>query len=261
MSREMRPDLAPQGLPGLVPVSPPWRLRRFFAELGPGLITGAADDDPSGISTYSVAGAAFGYAPLWTALVLVSPDGRGPADVRAPRHGVGPRAGERHPAPLFPPGALGSVRPARGRERHQHRRRSRRHGRGERDGDRREGRVLDAALRRLHRVPAASGRPTARSRASSSGSRSSSSPTSSPRSSPTPTGGRCCAATFVPHVEWSNAYLATFVGILGTTISPYLFFWQAAQEVEEDRAAGRRTVAAAARRDRRGAAADADGRR
>src|SRR4249920_3093713 len=42
--------------------------RRFFADLGPGLITGAADDDPSGISTYSVAGAAFGYAPLWTAL-------------------------------------------------------------------------------------------------------------------------------------------------------------------------------------------------
>src|SRR3989442_11007843 len=45
-----------------------WRVRRFFANLGPGLITGAADDDPSGISTYSVAGAAFGYAPLWTAL-------------------------------------------------------------------------------------------------------------------------------------------------------------------------------------------------
>src|ERR1041385_1735322 len=41
---------------------------RFFANLGPGLITGAADDDPSGISTYSVAGAAFGYLPLWTAL-------------------------------------------------------------------------------------------------------------------------------------------------------------------------------------------------
>jgi NRAMP (natural resistance-associated macrophage protein)-like metal ion transporter len=42
--------------------------RRFFANLGPGLITGAADDDPSGISTYSVAGATFGYLPLWTAL-------------------------------------------------------------------------------------------------------------------------------------------------------------------------------------------------
>src|SRR5712691_2846096 len=46
----------------------PQRVRRFFAELGPGLITGAADDDPSGISTYSVAGARFGFAPLWTAL-------------------------------------------------------------------------------------------------------------------------------------------------------------------------------------------------
>jgi len=42
--------------------------RQFFSDLGPGLITGAADDDPSGISTYSVAGALFGYLPLWTAL-------------------------------------------------------------------------------------------------------------------------------------------------------------------------------------------------
>ena len=42
--------------------------RRFFSNLGPGLITGTADDDPSGISTYSVAGATFGYLPLWTAL-------------------------------------------------------------------------------------------------------------------------------------------------------------------------------------------------
>src|SRR5258705_10029313 len=47
---------------------PPGRVRKFFANLGPGLITGAADDDPSGISTYSVTGAAFGYMPLWTAL-------------------------------------------------------------------------------------------------------------------------------------------------------------------------------------------------
>jgi hypothetical protein len=46
----------------------------------------------------------------------------------------------------------------------------------------------------------------------------------------------------IPHIEWSHKYLATFVGILGTTMSPYLFFWQAAQEVEEDRAAGRRTI-------------------
>jgi Mn2+/Fe2+ NRAMP family transporter len=49
-------------------------------------------------------------------------------------------------------------------------------------------------------------------------------------------------STFVPHVEWSSPYIATFVGILGTTISPYLFFWQAAQEVEEERKIGRQTV-------------------
>jgi NRAMP (natural resistance-associated macrophage protein)-like metal ion transporter len=43
------------------------RIPRFLRVLGPGLITGAADDDPSGVSTYSTAGAAFGYAFLWTA--------------------------------------------------------------------------------------------------------------------------------------------------------------------------------------------------
>src|SRR5436305_5915284 len=43
-------------------------VRQWAANLGPGLITGAADDDPSGISTYSVAGAVFGYSFLWTAL-------------------------------------------------------------------------------------------------------------------------------------------------------------------------------------------------
>ena len=50
-------------------------------------------------------------------------------------------------------------------------------------------------------------------------------------------------ATFIPHIEWSKSYFAVLVGILGTTISPYLFFWQAAQEVEEDRDHGKTTVA------------------
>src|SRR5579871_2507478 len=52
--------------PSLKPVA---GLQGFLEELGPGLITGAADDDPSGISTYSVAGASYGYATLWTALL------------------------------------------------------------------------------------------------------------------------------------------------------------------------------------------------
>jgi NRAMP (natural resistance-associated macrophage protein)-like metal ion transporter len=44
-------------------------LLRFLRNLGPGLITGAADDDPSGISTYSVAGATTGLSTLWLALI------------------------------------------------------------------------------------------------------------------------------------------------------------------------------------------------
>ena len=42
---------------------------RFLSALGPGVITGAADDDPSGIATYSIAGAQFGTAFLWAALL------------------------------------------------------------------------------------------------------------------------------------------------------------------------------------------------
>jgi NRAMP (natural resistance-associated macrophage protein)-like metal ion transporter len=44
-------------------------LKRFFSVLGPGLTTGAADNDPSGIATYSIAGAQLGTSLLWTALV------------------------------------------------------------------------------------------------------------------------------------------------------------------------------------------------
>ena len=40
-------------------------------------------------------------------------------------------------------------------------------------------------------------------------------------------------ATVWPHIEWSTAYITTMVAVFGTTISPYLFFWQASQEVEE----------------------------
>jgi NRAMP (natural resistance-associated macrophage protein)-like metal ion transporter len=49
--------------------------------------------------------------------------------------------------------------------------------------------------------------------------------------------------TFLPHIEWTRSYMSVLVGILGTTISPYLFFWQAAEEVEEDRKHGKTTLA------------------
>jgi NRAMP (natural resistance-associated macrophage protein)-like metal ion transporter len=45
------------------------KLSKFWKMLGPGLVTGASDDDPSGIATYSQAGAAFGLSTLWTAII------------------------------------------------------------------------------------------------------------------------------------------------------------------------------------------------
>ncbi len=48
-------------------------------------------------------------------------------------------------------------------------------------------------------------------------------------------------STFVPHVEFNKDFIGIVVAILGTTISPYLFFWQASSEVEEMKAAGAHT--------------------
>jgi NRAMP (natural resistance-associated macrophage protein)-like metal ion transporter len=57
---------APRGRP-----RPLLQIRRWLRILGPGLVTGAADDDPSGIGTYSQAGAAFGTGQLWLALYML----------------------------------------------------------------------------------------------------------------------------------------------------------------------------------------------
>src|SRR4051812_19701623 len=46
-------------------------VKRVLMSLGPGLITGASDDDPSGIGTYTTAGASLGLAALWTALLTL----------------------------------------------------------------------------------------------------------------------------------------------------------------------------------------------
>ena len=219
----------------------PRRVRRFFAELGPGLITGAADDDPSGISTYSVTGASFGYAPLWTALFsfplmvgvqlmcarLGMVTGRGLAGVLRRTH---------HRFVLWGACALlivanvvnigadlGGMAEATGMVTHvkafvwtpiyavlivsllfwtSYR-------------------LIARVFKWLtlilfaYVIAALLAHPDWRA---------------------------VLRSTFVPHVQWSSAYLATFVGILGTTISPYLFFWQASQEVEEERKIGRRTV-------------------
>lgn len=219
----------------------PRGVRRFFAELGPGLITGAADDDPSGISTYSVTGASFGYAPLWTALFsfplmaavqlmcarLGMVTGRGLAGV-VRRH---------YPRPVLW-GACSLLVIANVINI------------GADLGGMAETAEMMTGIKSLYLTPFfaalivsllfwSSYRQIARIfkwltlvlfayvMAAFLAH---------------PDWSAVLRATFVPHVEWSSAYLATFVGILGTTISPYLFFWQAAQEVEEERARGRRTV-------------------
>ena len=58
-------------------------------------------------------------------------------------------------------------------------------------------------------------------------------------------------ATLVPHISFTATWITTMVAVLGTTISPYLFFWQSSLMVEDEKALGRTTEAA-----RRGATAD-----
>lgn len=227
---------APEGKQG-----PRGKIRRFFADLGPGLITGAADDDPSGISTYSVTGAAFGYMGLWTALfsfpLMVAVQlmcarlglvtGRGLASVvrrNYPRWVLWSACSLLIVANVFNIGAdLGGMA---------------------------EATEMVTGIQSYYWTPVytaliisllffSSYRHLARIFkwltlvlfayiAAAFLSR--------------PDWRTVLGATFVPHVVWSSAFLATFVGILGTTISPYLFFWQASQEVEAERAQGKTTL-------------------
>jgi NRAMP (natural resistance-associated macrophage protein)-like metal ion transporter len=220
---------------------PPRRFRRFFGQLGPGLITGAADDDPSGISTYSVTGAAFGYAPLWTALfsfpLMVAVQlmcarlglvtGEGLADVIRSRYPKWVLWGACVLLVLANTVNIGADLGGMGQVTE-----------------------MLTGIRSVYWTPvyaivigsfliwssyyrivrifkwltlvlfsyvlaALFARPdwTAVIR-----------------------------ATFIPHLEWTGLYWATLVGIFGTTISPYLFFWQASQEVEEERKHGELTL-------------------
>ncbi len=225
-------------------------VRGFFANLGPGLITGAADDDPSGISTYSVAGASFGYLPLWMApfafplmasvqlmcarLGLVT--GRGLAGVvrqSYPRWVLWGACSLLIVANVFNIGAdLGGMA---------------------------EAMEMMTGIQSYYWTPIFAGLIIALLFFSSY------------RHIARvfkwltlvlfayviaaflaqPDWSEVLKATFVPRVVWSSEFLATFVAILGTTISPYLFFWQASQEVEEERADGKATV-----EERKGATSD-----
>ena len=227
----------------------PSPLRRVLAALGPGVITGAADDDPSGIATYSIAGAQFGTQFLWTAPLLwplmaavqtmcarigmVTGKGlTGALRSKYPRWLLATAAGALFIANTINVGAdLGGMADAA-------------HlltgvpafvwvlafGIGITVTTIRLRYAVIAntlkwlALILLVYVIAAI--------------------------DVHPDWGAVLRATVVPRLPQSREGWATLVAILGTTISPYLFFWQASQEVEEEKAAGQLTLRA-----RRGATA------
>jgi NRAMP (natural resistance-associated macrophage protein)-like metal ion transporter len=208
------------------------RIRDWIRQLGPGLITGAADDDPSGIATYSQAGAQFGFLTLWT-IVFTYPLMVGIQLVsarigRVTGHGLASNIGRNFPRPILygivallvvantvniaaDIAAMGeSLQLVIGGPPHVYA-------------------VLFGVLCLLLQVFLSYRRyvrylkwltlallsyvlvlltiqiPW----------------------------GAVVAHTVTPHFALTAEYLTVVVAVFGTTISPYLFFWQAAQEVEE----------------------------
>ena len=92
------------------------KILRILSKLGPGIVTGAADDDPSGIATYSQAGAQFGYTMLWTLLFSFPLMAGITGDQRMDRPRDRNRYRRQHPATLFGLGPLSSYRAAAGRQ-------------------------------------------------------------------------------------------------------------------------------------------------
>jgi Mn2+/Fe2+ NRAMP family transporter len=73
-TRRNIPHIPPAGGTGTLDAATPQKLssfKRFLKVIGPGVITGASDDDPSGIGTYAIAGASFGFSTLWMALLTL----------------------------------------------------------------------------------------------------------------------------------------------------------------------------------------------
>ena len=219
------------------------RIRSFIASLGPGLITGAADDDPSGISTYSVAGASFGFTQLWLALFsfplmaavqlmcarLGMVTGRGLAGVIRRRYS---------PVVLWVACTLLIVANIFNIA-------------ADLTGMAEATELMTGVDSRLLVVVYA---------AVIAGFLLFSSYRTIARIFRwltlvlfayvicafvvDPPWAEVLRATFVPHFTWSQEYVATIVALLGTTISPYLFFWQASQEVEEEKTKGRTNLRA-----------------
>jgi NRAMP (natural resistance-associated macrophage protein)-like metal ion transporter len=219
----------------------PTGLRAWWSSLGPGIVTGAADDDPSGIATYSIAGAQYGTTMLWTALftwpLMMAVQAMCARIGMVTGQGLAGALREKFPRPvlivaavaLFAANTINIGADLRGM------------------ADAAElltkvnshvwivlfGFGIAAATIWLRYVTIAS---TLKwlavvllayvITALYVG----------------PTWSVVAHDTFIPIMPKGGGAWATLVAILGTTISPYLFFWQASQEVEEEKAKGRKTV-------------------
>ena len=217
-------------------------LVRYLRKLGPGLITGASDDDPSGIGTYSIAGAQFGYGCLWTAwfsmplmaatqllcarLGMIT--GRGLASVIRQRYGpkilwpaclcltvantvnigadLGAMADSTAMIAGIPPYYFTPIYTAI------------LFGLMAWNSYRRIAGILKWLTLALFSYVVAT-------------------------FFAHPVWPAVLHATLIPRIQWSPDYMAMLVALLGTTISPYLFFWQANQEVEEEVDSGKTTLA------------------
>jgi NRAMP (natural resistance-associated macrophage protein)-like metal ion transporter len=249
-TKSKKPRRAAPTLPHTAPAASPKTstaqtrnpIARFLLILGPGLITGASDDDPSGIGTYAVAGASLGFSTLWTALLtfpmmtavqfmcakIGMVTGTGLARVLRKHY---------PPALLYPVvGALVIANTINA---------------GADIG------AIAAAVNLLVPLPPAamivpialtilalqiwgSYRLIARVFkwlslsllayiAAAFYAR--------------PDVGEVLRNTFIPTLRFDARFMSTLVALLGTTISPYLLFWQASEEVEEEISMGRRTLA------------------
>jgi NRAMP (natural resistance-associated macrophage protein)-like metal ion transporter len=209
------------------------RLKVYLKVLGPGLITGAADDDPSGIATYSQTGAQFGFAQLWTSLYQIplllaiqeacarigAITGKGLAHVIKENNGkviaagvaflvliantinigadIGAVAASANLVVNVPVPILAILTALLiiGLEVFV--------------GYKKYAQILKWLGLALLAYPT----------------------TALMVHEPW---GQILMATLIPHVEFSFDFLFIVVGVFGTTISPYMFFWEASQEVEEE---------------------------
>lgn len=231
-----RPDLidpASDGTPKVQRLET-FRLRGFFKTLGPGLITGASDDDPSGIGTYSQAGAQLGYGIGWTMLLtfplMVAIQEISGRVGRVTGHGIAGNVCRHYSGGLlavivmllFTANTINIAADLA---------------------------AMADATKLLIGGPAlfyvvAFGTISVLAQIFFDYKRYVSVlkwltlclfAYVGALAAAKVDWGQAAAGVLIPHLAWSSTYLTTIVAILGTTISPYLFFWQASQEAEEER--------------------------